>query len=536
MYKKITLTYAIVILIGTFSIAQKSKLGKSSDLKIKWGEDFKMPRKHYSLGFAGNQESGYVNICYQPKKSILLQKFDNSLKLKGESTTSLKGVKMKKVWPYLSTVGTKSYWTEERYDKKADKQTLVYRLIDPNSGKLGPEKIIFENSKTYNIRKLSSFDKSTYLYSYKIVNKKASKKENFETYGFHVYDNELNKLWEKKVKMPYLRTELESQDFQVTSDGTVYMLVRKKADKKGKGSKETDKGGVAKTAYGVELFKISADEKQIKQIEVPLNPKFYYTSALIMENAKKEIVMVSLYSSSSKNKYDGIAAIRFNIASNNVTGNKEYEIPEEVLKAFESKKTNDKADKQKKKTGDKDDEAGDLELRNITFDSASGDMYVTTEQYRMVVVTRTNGKTTTTDYYYYYDDVYVFKVESDDKLAWVRKIPKAQWGRNTTLTMSVFPLIANGNYYSVYFDDPKNLNLAENKRPERYNVYEKGAQLVAAKIDEDGLVSKQKLYDLSDKERALDVRDFDRVGNGAYMTLGFKRRDQNAVLLTVEKD
>jgi hypothetical protein len=547
--KKLTSLIIIGVLLFTnAAFAQKKKLNKSDDIKVMWGPDFVLPKKHYSVAFVGEPDKGYVNICYRHKKSIVLQKFDPKLKLKGESTVELKGQKEIGMPSEIFKFGGNYYWAEEKWDKKEKKESLVLRTIDINTGKFQGQKKLFETNKVAGTLVMTGFyqfstvgkfkpqfsaDKNIVAFVYKKPKESVRDSKNFESFGFQVFDQSLTKLWNKEVRMPLPESELDAQDFTVTSTGDIYMLVRKKIDKnsssKEKGSKDTDKGGKAKVKYTIELYKISKDEKQMQKIKIPLKDQYYYSSPFIFETTKKELCVVALYSSAKGNAYDGVAAMKLDLTTGKFNDGNEYEIPDALLKAYESNRDNKIKEAKNKIKGDSDSEAGFLEIRNAIVDE-DGNLYITAEQYHLRVVTTSNGKYTTTTYYYYYEDIYAFKVNASEKLDWVKKIPKNQYGVNSTMTLSVKAFVHNGNYYAIYFDNAKNLNLKDDKRPEVHQAG-RGGQLTYTKIDAEGNVFKDKLYNVADQERFLNVTDFDKVGDGIYLTTAYKRRDKNAVLL-----
>src|SRR5688572_1739425 len=87
MKMKFNLLLSVIFVVTTLTT-------QAGDTKIKltFGAEYKLPKKHLDLGFIGNAERGYVQIGHAPGKSLSLQKFDKNLKLVSEKIIDLKGL------------------------------------------------------------------------------------------------------------------------------------------------------------------------------------------------------------------------------------------------------------------------------------------------------------------------------------------------------------------------------------------------------------------------------------------------------------
>ncbi|MBX7180631.1 MAG: hypothetical protein K1X82_00835 [Bacteroidia bacterium] len=508
-------------------------------MELIWGENFRIPKKHFQLDFTGNPDDGYVNICWRNKKSIALQHFDKNLKFKKEEIISNKE-KKGSIFEGTVKLNGRFFIRQVRRDKKANKSYCIVQEVDVKSGKLLAEKVLCEGEyRSSNFYYKSSKDKDYFMVYFTKPKESRRDSKNFETYCFRVFDMNLNKKWGKDVRLPYPESEIRAQEFTLTSKGEVYMLMKKHQDnggKKLKGSKDTDLDGKASSNFGLELYKVDPNDFEMDKIKVKFNPKYYYSTVKFFETDVNQLLLISLYSSAKNDSYDGLSLMTFNPEAGEFEESQLYEIPTELIKEFESAKENRKRDKKAKKKGDNDEEAASLELRSAILDK-DGNLYITAEQYYLVITSHTHtdgkgGSYTTYTYHHYFQDVYVFKINKEKSLEWVKKIPKNQASVNTTRTMGIHSMVYNGDYYLVYFDNTDNLKLSGSKSP---SVYGPGkGMLCYSKINSEGKVPKEKLFDIKEEEKYLEVTDFERVAEGTYLTTAYFKKDKNPVILRVK--
>ncbi len=539
MKTRIFLTFFVLFSSFNFVFSQTKKSHSSTDIELLWGESFRMPKKHYQLDFTGSPEDGYANICYRQKKSIAIQRFDKNLKFKKEDVYEIKEKKPPIVEGSIK-MNNRFYVKEIKRDRKADKTSVIIREVDLATGKLSAERVLCEStSRGSNFNTLYSIHKDYMLLYYLKPKESVRDSKNFETYSFTVFNKELKKVWSKDVRLPYPESEIKAQDFTLTSSGELYMLMSRKNANEGKrvrGSKDTDVEGKAVSNFGMELYKVDPNDYEMDKVKVKFNPKFYYSSNSIFETKNDQLLLVSLYSSSKYDSYDGLSVMTFNKEAGEFEESNLYEIPTALIKEFESAKQKKRMEKDSKKKGDSDEEAASLNLRTAIMD-ANGNLFITAEQYKLIVVTHTRtdsrgGSYTTYSYHYYYEDVYIFKISKDKTLEWIKKIPKDQRAVNTTTTLGIHSFVAGDDYYLVYFDKAENLRLESNKNPE---VYFPGKGILCyTKIDKEGVISKEKLFDVKEQERYLEVTDFERVAESTFLTTAFFKKDKNPVILRLK--
>ncbi len=182
----------------------------------------------------------------------------------------------------------------------------------------------------------------------------------------------------------------------------------------------------------------------------------------------------------------------------------------------------------------KDDyEAPNLSVRDIVVEG-DGSVLITCEEYYVISRTYTsnNGATYTT-YTYYYEDILASKINVAGNFAWVRKIPKKQKGSSGRGTMS-YKLISDATgYYFLYLDNKKNMELADDEVP-KYHVDGFGGQVVVAKIDNAGTVTKELVFDTREEDVMLFPSQFRRInGNQFIGRANIKKGNYKPLLITV---
>jgi hypothetical protein len=165
---------------------------------------------------------------------------------------------------------------------------------------------------------------------------------------------------------------------------------------------------------------------------------------------------------------------------------------------------------------------------------SDGSVLIACEEYHVVEHTYTDSRgNTTTTYTYYYEDILASKINASGNFEWLRKIPKKQKGSNGRGTMS-FKLISDASgYYFLFLDNKKNMEMEEDDVP-KYHVDGFGGQVVVAKIENSGVVTKELVFDTREEEVMLFPALFTRInGNQFIGRASIKHGDYKPLLITV---
>jgi hypothetical protein len=507
----------IICLASTLANSQSKKF------TFKTGQEYELPRKTEDLGFFGNDKDGIINLSLK-KEELNIIRFDT----KSLSKTSEKRIELKEESKNFNSeevaeFNSNYFWIHSDWEKGSEKEFLYYDKIDVSTGKISEENHkMFETTKVAGTAVASGFyqfkiaNKYVYNYdaehtkllvSYRLTPLERNDKKNYDKIGIQVFDENLNKIWGNEFTMPYTEAIMDNSDFSIDNKGNAYLLAKVyDSDSRREKDKNTDK-----PAYHYEILKFTKDNKQITHTSIVIGD-FYIKETSLIENALHEMIISCTYSKKSKgNGTDGVFLAILDPGGKVIKyKNGYYEFPLDELEKFESART-------KKRMEKKDDyEAPNLKVRNVLVEG-DGSVFLTCEEYHYVVNTYTNssGRTYTT-YTYYYDDIIAAKINASGKFDWLRKIPKRQRGTMGRGTMGFKFIGDETGYYFLYLDNKKNMELAEDEVPKEHRDGF-GGQVIVARIDGKGVLSKELLFDTREEDIMIFPADFDRINGSQFI-------------------
>ena len=535
MYLMKFLLLAAISLSSTLSFAQSKKF------TFKLGSEYELPRKAEDLSFFGNEKDGIINMGLKKEELTILRFDPKTLEQSTEKKIDLPEMTKNFNSEAVIDFDANYYWLHSDWDKSSETESLYYDKVDVVSGKITQSnKKLFDATRIagsgfvstgfYRAKAVGKYnfnydaDHTKLLVSYRLSPEGKNDKKNYDKLGFYIYDQNMNKLWNNEFTMPYTEQIMDNIDFSVDSKGNAYMLAKVyETEKRKEVNKETGLAG-----YHYEVLKFTKESKKIINTTINIDD-YFIRSASLIENSLHEMVIACTYS--KKAKGTGTNGIFLNVMDQNGKINKfkkgYYEFPLAELEKFESARS-------KKKMEKKDDyEAPNLTVRNIVVE-ADGSIFICLEEYYVVVTTYTDSRgNSTTTYTYYYEDILGAKISASGNFDWLRKIPKKQKGTNADATLG-YKLVSDATgYYFLFLDNKKNLELAEDEVP-KYHINGFGGQVVVAKIDNAGNISKELVFDTREEEVMLFPRMFKRInGNQFIGRAKMKRGDYKPLLITV---
>jgi hypothetical protein len=516
---------AAISLFSTLTFAQSKKF------TFKLGTEYELPRKADDLSFFGNDKDGIVNMGLK-KEELTILRFDPiTLAQSTEKTITLPEMTKNFNSETVVDFGGNYYWIHSDWNKSDEIESLFYDKIDVVNGKITESnKKLFDAGKImgnsavmtgfYRYKMTDKYDfnfdadHTKLLVSYRLAPEEKNDKMNYDKIGFYVYDQNMNKLWNNEFTMPYTEQIMDNIDFSVDSKGNAYMLAKVyDSEKRKEVDKETGKAG-----YHYEVLKFSKDNKKIINTTIDIG-EYFIKAASLIENTAHDMVITCTYSKKAKSGgTDGIFLALMDQAGK-ITKYKNgyYEFPLAELEKFESARSKRKMERKK------DYEAPNLSVRNIVVE-ADGSLFIALEEYYIVTTTTYDsrgGSRTTTNYYY--EDMLGAKISKTGNFEWLRKIPKKQVGGRGRGTMS-FKLVSDETgYYFLFLDNKKNMELEEDEVPKNH-IDGFGGQVVVAKIDNAGIVSKELVFDTREEEVMLFPAEFKRINRNQYIGRAKMRR------------
>jgi hypothetical protein len=354
---------------------------------------------------------------------------------------------------------------------------------------------------------------------YKKIPLKKQNSRNNDIYGYQVFDNKLEKIWENVYTMPYTETQMKIMDYILDDDFNIYILVNKTEDKKRKDDN-----------YNLEVFKYSKDSKEAVISELKIADKFI-TNIGLFKGYNNNIVCAGYYSDGGrKSGVNGV--VYFNIDhSGKIIKQNSFEFPVELLNEYARGKEERKNNRKEKK--DEADYLG-LKLEKLFFDE-DGAITILGEHFHI----KTNNTGKHTSYYYHFYDVLATKIDANGNILWTVKVPKRQIGLNRTATLGFKHVFANDSHYIIYLDNIKNKDLPKDETPVKHTGGQ-GGYLVIAKInDEDGSMKKEYVFNTRKVKNKYGVSDFDQnamiqINNALFMQ--FTKGKSDEIMIKVNLD
>ncbi|GAO44665.1 hypothetical protein [Flavihumibacter petaseus] len=523
--------------------------GQTAKFDFKLGMEYDLPRKTTDLAFVGNDKDGLVNISIKKEELILVQFDPKSLNKSSERIIDVPEATRNMNSEVVTEFTNGQYfWLHSDWNKDDQQEQLYSARINVKTGKLEDNnKLLFSTTKVtgnlvprgWYISKVDdkydftySHDKTKLLISYRLFPEQRNDKKNYDKLGFQVFNDNMEKLWGGEFSMPYTEAVMDNSDFTVDSEGNAYLLAKVYENDS---RKEKDKEG--KPGYHFEVMKFSKGSSKPMITKVMLDDYFIRETTLI-ENGSKSLVVACTYSKKSKKRNtgtDGVFLANIDGTGNLVNFKKGYyEFPVEELAKYEKGRDRRKMERAE------DFEMPNLKVRDVIVEQ-DGSIFFSCEEYMMEVVytSRMSGtgvymNSSTKNYYYYYDDIIATKIDANGNMAWVRKVPKRQYGVNDYATLGYKTVSDASGYYFLYLDNIKNMDLADEDVPKRH-VNGKGGQVIVTKIGNDGKMKKELLFDTRDEDVMIYPRMFNRIEGNRFIGRAKIKRNVFQPLMITQK-
>jgi hypothetical protein len=517
-------------------------LGALAQSKISVGKPYEVVDAENKLYFARGGEILTVKVV---KRNVILQKM-NSLDLTFKSIKLYDDFPKGATFEKITQFKNRYFLFYSLYDDK--KEQLFYREIDFAAGAFmgTAKKIISTDEKitgspmSTGFYRISTVDKFSFYFSYdstsmvvqyRLAPELKNDSKNFDRIGMHVFDQSMAEKWGKQIQMPYTEKKMDNLDYTVDSKANVYIATRIFEDN----TTDLKKRGEEEPNYHLEILKIASSGK-VSTTPVDVADKFIKTIWLY-ENAKGNMVGAGYYNK-GKRAVNADGVIMFAIGTDGKLANlNAYEIPADVLNQYATGK-----EKRQHNRSEKDDKAEfeNLKLRDVV-NGKDGSILLVGEQRYSITRTSYNATTHTTSSHttYYCNDVLIAKVDPAGKLAWMKKLPKRQFGTQGYYGLSYRYVRGNLNHYFFYLDNEKNLDLPLTEVPASHVAGQGGFLTTYVINDKTGEVVKKSLLDTRDIQ-GMEVYQFDpdRIMFTAAYTLVFEayKKKKEDILVKVVLD
>lgn len=379
------------------------------------------------------------------KKQITIQ----TVSCQTLSETSVKTIKVdpKKGLPrYYERIGDNYYIIFSRKEKHENFDRFA-RKLDTKTWELSDEEIpFFTENNVRMVNKMTNPDQDKLIIVYETIRPKKENERTPHTYTFRTYNSYLQVVGEKTVTMPYVQDKMSFNKFIMNSAGEYVTTVVVYDDYPKKDRK----------VLHYELFRVRANGNEVEVNTLELPDKLHGAQKQFV-HYKDAIICAGYCNPKGGSKVTATFVAKFT-PGGNLISEAIQELPVWDLKMLYGGYT--EKDKQRLTRWDEKKEENELSLTELRLDdvevSDDGSVLITGQDYYYTVTRSQNGGSYTT---YYYNDIYTCKISPTGKLAWVKKLPKAQINTGGYQSMS-----GKGKHYYIFTDSELNKDLPEDKR------------------------------------------------------------------------
>ncbi len=462
--------------------------------------------------FGGNTSQQPIVVLVDKNMETLLEK---ELPIE-EKNASIKG---------FEKYGSNIFFIYEAYDKES-KTTSVYALkVDEKtlntSGKitLGTYESDNRSDQAEPSYKLSADSSKVLLF----VEGPDRKKEN-KKFFIGVFDTNLKSIWKKDIELPIGDRFVSIYDEDITNEGKVFVAIKHYDKEVTRQSVRED--GAKVPSYRYKLMVYDAANTKGKEITFNLNNQ-YIQGTKLSYNKNGSITVAGLY----KRKYNG----NINGAFYSTFDANTEEVKNPVMVAFTPEMIT-LVDKDNFGS-DRDSDPGlypGFRIGHI-LNRSNGSVDLTSEYYRLDVITSYNPSThtTTTSYRYTFGDIINTNIDKNGKAVFTR-IPKNQKLTNSNIFLGFYPIVYGDKLVLLYNDDKDNVERDLEKKPDDV-VNFKRSIFMAATVDAKGMVSRQAVYSHLDEDYVTIPTAVAKISDTKYLIVSdllklFKKRTRFGVM------
>lgn len=500
MKKSIVILVSFVIFITSLSAQTAYK-----NAKLSWGPEYKWNIKGDIPEIVCSNADGYYVFTqkavglYGLGTKYIIAKYNSKMEKLKEAEIELKEKDNDLELEFVVSLNDKIYILSSFRNKKLKKNFLFYQTL--NKETLQPEKNLtkiseinyegYKNSNDGSYSFVISPDSTKIAVYYNLPYEKGES----EKFGYHIFDNNFNEIYQNKITLPYNDELFEISSFNVSNIGGFNLV----------GIEYNEKKSVWKvkpTNYKYHILSYNQDDPSGKDLPIVLEGKFI-NDLMCGSNNNNELIGAGFYSSMGTASIEGSFYIRINPETGEILADSYQKFSLDFM-------TQNMTDKQKQKTNKKASKGKDVEMWEYEMKGIihkeNGGVVVIGEQYYVQVVTRTstssNGSvTTTTTYYYHYNDIILINIDASGEIAWTQAIPKRQVTTSPIMqrACSFFTAIVDDKIVIIFNDHPKNI-LYKKGSPIYATNLGKNTTTVVVEVEADGMFNRKVLFDAKESK------------------------------------
>lgn len=504
----------------------------SQDVKVKWGQDYKIPKKSFIKKIIGEDEKGFYLLRNQGQTrskegELFLERYSNdNVSLQSSNMILVPKIKGESVkYEQLFYINEKLLLFTSFYDKEAGTNTVYAQYLD-EIGRGVSELIRINEIHTLQKKNTGSFEIVLSEDNSKIL---VCSNEPFENYAnekiaYTVLDVDLNKIWSTELEMPYSGRELSITNHIVDNFGNAHMLAKvnmkpEKAEKKQADYFYT----ILSYFYSddiVKEYEVSIKDKSVSDIAFKLSGSgelvaagFYSNTTKGQSNSNTNFGFSSVSYQEQKSLIAGSFYLKIDLSTQKLTARGIKEFDRSFLGEFMNERSIDKG----------------KELFSYLIDHfvirEDGGAILAGEQYYSTMVCNYDPRTgiRNCNYHYYFNDIVIVNINPDGSIAWTRKIPKKQHSINDHGFYSSYIFAYDNSTISIVFNDHIRNIVPEKGKNIKYMNNPRKAVVALVTVDESGKVKKSPLFAARDQKVIVRPKVFSQVKIDQAIIYGQKK-------------
>lgn len=315
-----------------------------------------------------------------------------------------------------------------------------------------------------------------------VVESPPIEKYNMERFRLTMFNDSLNKLWTKEIKLPYLDQEFNIINSKVDGHGNVFLLTTHKDIL----SKQNNNRRLSRKNYTVLVY--SEDKNKLKEFDIRLKDK--WVSGLNMSFNRDGDVMVGGFYNDTKVE-GALGSFYLTIDKDSIV------IKNKSLSPFGQGFIDQLVPGRQ--------QSKNIGLEDFQFDNfvigKDGCSYMTAEQYFVRTSSYFDQRTGVTNYtyYYHYNDIVVVKFGLDGKVLWTKKVAKKQVTMNDNGDYSGYVVVPRNDGICLLYNDHLK-NFVENDEEAIRTMNNPQRSITAmVTINKNGAINKKPLFDLEEQ-------------------------------------
>ena len=495
--------FSIFFLLLLFSLAGNAQTDAPATLN--WGDEYSEPNNTTATKIVGLTGDGFYllrqKILRNPnaKPRAWVEFYTRDMKLKRAEEMELKYKGKQRDFEEVVFIGGQLYLMTSFNNsaKKRNylfKQALSMRTLQP-SAKL--EMVCETEARNKEVEGTFGFEVSKDSSKLLIFKDLPFERKEPARFGFRVFDQNFDLLWEKNIVLPYNSNQFTVEEYQVDNAGNVHLLGVLYKD----GSNFRRQGN---PTYQYVILSYTDKGNHSEEYRIDLEEKFI-TDLTFRVDKDGTLICSGFYSEKGTYSIKGAYYFRLDPATREVRNRNYSAFDFDFLTQNMTERSREKA----RQAEANNDRRRSPELYSYSLDElilrSDGGAVLIAEQYYVERDYYRNDPwgyypygygygwgypyryyDTQTDYYYNYNDIIVVNIRPNGEIEWSARIPKVQETRNDGGYYSSYAMsIVRDKLYFVFNDDVR--NYTSRGRSDRWYTFSGGESvMVLAQVSAQG--------------------------------------------------